>query len=56
MHMVYRIRGHVIKWVESFLYDRSQYVIYNNEYSETHHLNVVFHKDLYWVPYSLLYT
>ena len=30
------IRGHIIKWVESYLYDRSQYVIYNNEYSETH--------------------
>ena len=32
----YGIRGHIIKWFESYLYDRSQYVIYNNEYSETH--------------------
>ena len=32
----YGIRGHIIKWVEGYLCDRSQYVIYNNEYSETH--------------------
>ena len=32
----YSIRGHIIKWVESYLCDRSQYVIYNNEYYETH--------------------
>ena len=32
----YGIRGHIIKWFESYLYDRSQYIIYNNEYSETH--------------------
>ena len=32
----YGIRGHIIKWVESYLCDRSQHVIYNNEYSETH--------------------
>ena len=27
----YGIHGHIIKWFESYLYDRSQYVIYNNE-------------------------
>ena len=32
----YGIRGHFIKWFKSYLYNRSQYVIYNNEYSETH--------------------
>ena len=34
----YGIRGHLTKWVESYLCDPSQYVIYNNEYSETHHI------------------
>ena len=32
----YGICGHIIKWFEHYLYDRSQYVIYNHEYSETH--------------------
>ena len=38
MLYVYGIRGHIIKWFESYLYDRSQYVIYNKEYSKTHHI------------------
>ena len=27
----YGKRGHIIKWLEFYLYNRSQYVIYNNE-------------------------
>ena len=30
------IRGKIIKWPESYLCDRSQYVVYNNNTSGTH--------------------
>ena len=30
------MRGHIIKCFERYLCDRSQYVIFNNVYSETH--------------------
>ena len=33
MHMVHV--DTLLKWFENYLYDRSQYVVYNNEYSET---------------------
>ena len=32
----YGIRGNFIKWFESYLCDRSQYVVYNNQQSMTH--------------------
>ena len=52
----YGIRGNFFKWFERYLCDRSQYVVYNNQESMTHQLNVVFRKDLNCVPYCLLYT
>ena len=30
------MRGNIIKWFESYLFDRSQYVVYNNQQSMTH--------------------
>ena len=51
----YGIRGHIIKWVESYLCERSQSFIMMNILRPIL-LNVVFHKDQYWVPYCLLYT
>ena len=52
----YGIRGNIIKWFENYLCDRFQYVVYNNQQSMTHPINVVFRKDPSWVPYCLLYT
>ena len=35
---VYGIRGKVLKWFHSYLFNRSQYVIYDDMQSETHHV------------------
>ena len=34
----YGIRGKVLKWFHSYLFNRSQYVIYGDIQSETHHV------------------
>ena len=34
----YGIRGKVLKWFHSYLFNRSRYVIYDDMQSETHHV------------------
>ena len=49
----YGIRGILLKWFESYLTDRSQYVIYDGVKSETRPVKCVSHRVQFWDPFSL---
>ena len=43
----YGIRGSMLKWMESYLTDRSLYVVFDGKVSETRGINVVYLRDLF---------
>ena len=51
----YGIRGSMLKWFESYLTARSQYVVFDGEASETHGVKCGVHKDLFLGLYFLFY-
>ncbi|XP_046675445.1 uncharacterized protein LOC124364198 [Homalodisca vitripennis] len=55
----YGILGKPLEWFQSFLTDRKQRILLNNNGINIHHHGqtyvVVYHKDLFWVLYYLLF-
>ena len=52
----YGIRGTMLKWIESYLSGRTQYVVFDGQESEIHGIQCGVPRVLYWVLFCLSYT